>query len=275
MGRQPGQRSASQPKEPEKPGSEKAPHAGRVSSPKNQRFSFDIALVIAVVPVAGAAVRIWMYSGGDISLFLVLLRTLNVPAVLIGTCVLMIPPLLIVLLVSMLTDRAARSRITGWLAQNPWATGVMLPIVFVVAAYTIDWRILVFVAGISTAALAIYAIRSVAKRRRAKSGPVRAVRRVRGADPIAVLLSVLAVFLVTPGNMWLPLETLSIEGDEARVGFVLESTAEWTTILTEEREVQIVATSTLESRSVCSTSNAGTLAMSIQRADPTGSSCDE
>ena len=231
------------------------------------RTRFDIALLIAIVPIAAATIRIWMYSGGDIALFLVLLRTINIPAVLVGTAVLLVPSLLLVGLVMILFDRKARAWIKARFARNSWTITVAFPVVGIVIGYTISWPYFVWLVIISACAVGYFFIRRFWQKRKVtkKTTNKKSFFGSTGPDSFIVLLSVVASFLVTPGNIWLPLEQVTITGRESSIGYVLESTSDWTTVLTKERTLSIIATSDLESRQLCDTHNPGTIALSMQK----------
>lgn len=237
-----------------------------------KRSRFDVAVLIALLPVVAAAVRIWMYSGGDSALFLVLLRTLNIPAVLIGTGILMVPSLLTLALIILLTDKKAREWVKKLSSNHRWLFTIVIPIFLVIVGYTISWTTFVWLTAIALVALVFFFIqRRWRKFRQRKTGVEAAQRRSPiGPDSFATLFTVVAVFLVTPTNMWLPLEQVSIAGGGARVGYVLESAAEWTTILTNDRKLEIVATPKVESRAICNVPNPGTLAMLIQHGSVKG-----
>jgi len=242
------------------------------SDPERRSFPVDVALVIALAPLVAAALRIWMYAGGDNALFLVLLQTLDVGAVLIGTAVLLIPTLMIILVFVLATDGKARSVISAWLRRHLGVLQIVVPVVLVVIGYTVDWQSLLgFVAMVGLAIAYYFTVRWIERRRR----NVDVARRRPGPDSIAAIISVVAVFLVLPGHMWVSLERISIQGRSAEVGYVLESSGEWTTVLTRDRTIDILATPDIRSRDICRVPKGTTIAMLLQQAVPTGADCSE
>jgi len=236
-----------------------------------KRSHFDIALIIALAPVLAAAIRIWLYSGGDSATFLVLLRTINIPAVLIGTGLLFIPYLLTFIAVALVADQKARQWGKRLFSRNPGAVTIVVPIALVTVLYTTPWPTLAWIAAIVTIALIIALIRLVyAKRRnviKSTSDEKLQVARKRtryAFDSVTVLFTLIFLYSVTQTNMWLPLEQVRIQNEATRNGYVLESTSDWTTILTFNHTLDIVKTADVESRTACNSTNAGTVAMFMQ-----------
>jgi hypothetical protein len=183
----------------------------------------NLALIVAVAPVVAAAIRIWLYSGGDSGLFLTLLRTINVPAILIGTSILIIPSLMIIGAFALVTDRNARTQIAKRLPENKAMETIVGPIVIIVLVYTTPWVYLVMVLLVlAVAVAAFFANRAWRKRHPVDPAKERFWDRF---DSIPMLLSVVVLFLVSQSSMWLPLERVAID-QTVRVGYVLESTGE-------------------------------------------------
>jgi hypothetical protein len=111
-----------------------------------QHSRLNTALLIALIPVTAAAVRIWVYSGGDNTLFLVLLRTINIPAVLIGTMILMIPSLLTIFAVVALMNLEAGRWTKRKLSEHRFVSNVLFPASLIVIGYTLGWKIFVVLA---------------------------------------------------------------------------------------------------------------------------------
>jgi hypothetical protein len=243
--------------------------------PRRRNLPLDIALVIALAPLLGAAVRIWMYSGGDSALFFVLLQTLDAGPVLIGTAVLLIPTLLVVFVVTLVSDHKLRALTASWFRKNSRILSISIPLLLVIIAYTVDWLYLAIGLVTTLGAVAYYLVsRRLERRRRSRPGN-NGRERPPGPDSIATFIAIVAGFLVLPGNMWLPLERISIQGEARATGYVLETTAEWTTFLTTDQGIRIIATSDVRSREICQASNNGTLAMLIQQKSASGVNCGD
>ena len=239
-----------------------------VSSTEHKRSRFDAALLIALVPVAGAAVRIWMYSGGDVAVFLVLLRTLNIPAVLIGTCLLVAPGLFLLALVILLSDWKARDWAKDWLTRHRWIAPA-LSVTFILLLYTVSWTILIPLGVLGILTVAYFIIRRFWPwgKKHITDNAIAERGNRSGPDSIITVIGVLVLFLIAPTNMWLPLEKVGITKADDQVAYVLESTAEWTTLLSPDRMVKVIATSDVESRSVCRASGGGSLATLLYPSD--------
>lgn len=224
------------------------------------RLRIDAAIVVALAPLVAAATRIWLYSGGDSALFLVLLRTIDIPAVLIGTTVLIIPSALIWFALILLTDPRVRYRTHAWVNGNKWAPAVIGPLIFALIAYTLPWPTIAGLSAIIACAIGYYLWR---KHRKKSTPHVDKSRRV-GPDSFVSIVSVAALFLIGPSSMWLPMERIEIAGSKPQTGYVLQTDNSWTTVLTSKRAIRIVPTTKIEKRQVCSSHNPGTLAMSMQ-----------
>ena len=244
------------------------PSKTTTSSVEHRRSRFDVALLIALVPVAGAAVRIWMYSGGDVAVFLVLLRTLNIPAVLIGTCLLIVPGLLLLALVILLSDWKARDWTKNWLTSHRWIAPAF-PIIFFLLLYTVSWTILIPLGVLGVLTAAYFLTRRFWPWGKKHITDIAIAEREDRNSPASIItvIGVLVIFLITPTNMWLPLEKVGITKADDQVAYVLESTAEWTTLLSPDRKVEVIATSDIESRSVCRTSGGGSLTTLLYPSD--------
>lgn len=236
------------------------PETPTVAPLARSRFRIDAAILIALTPVLAAAVRIWLYSGGDTSLFLVLVRTLNVPAVLIGTGALIVPVGTIILTITLATDATFRRNARLWVSSNRTILTVAIPILLVLVGYTAPWPLLVEVGVICALAIGYYYFRKAWK----TSKPDADTKTHPGPDSAATAITLITLFLLTPANMWLPMERIQINNEKAQTGYVLQSDGSWTTILTSERDVNLVRTPRIESRKICSSDGAGTLALSIQ-----------
>ena len=203
----------------------------------------------------------WMYSGGDIAVFLVLVRTLNIPAVLIATVVLLVPWLLFVATMVLLTDWKARDWAKGWLADHRWiAPGV--PVVALIILYTGSWPIALGALVIGLL-VGIYLF----VRRFWNWGHQHISRLLvaprgdqNGPNSLITVVTIVIVFLITPANMWLPLERIEMASGEQEVGYVLEATSDWTTLITVARRVDVLPTPEVKGRTICRTSSLPSIA---------------
>lgn len=244
---------------------------------KRKRGLVDVALVIALAPVVAAAVRVWMYSGGDTSVFLVLLRTLDIPAALIASAMLLVPTALLLLVIILLTDWRARDAMQATLERNPWLAPVF-PILFFVMVYTGN---ILFALGAAFVALLVVVYFSIKRfwpwGHEHINRVVIAPRgdRNRPASMLTIA-GVLTVFLIAPSNMWLPLERVERVDSEPLVGYVLESNEEWTTLLTPAKRIEVVQTPKVGAREVCRPGGPVSLATLLYPSDlKNAPDCDE
>ena len=233
----------------------------------------DITLLIAVLPIVVAALRIWLFSGGDTAVFLTLLRTLDITAVLVGTGALMIPTLLMILLVIVVTDWKAREYLGEKMAQSSWYIWAVL-IVGIVLLYTASWWAYVGMGIVAIFLLLVFLITrywpwgssNVLDRVMSRKGST------TRPDSLTTLVSTLAVFLMAPTSMWLPLERIGIQDRDPTSGYVLETDSEWTTILTGKgTKVEVIRSGQVESREICDSNFKGSIATSIFRKGEQGS----
>jgi hypothetical protein len=88
-------------------------------------------------------------------------------------------------------------------------------------------------------------VAAMAKERRKVAG---SPRRIIGVG----LMSCVIVLIIMP-TAWGPVERISVSGSGSIVGYVAESTGDWTTVVTDARRIAIVDTSRVASRDVCPT----------------------
>ncbi|WP_454860419.1 hypothetical protein [Promicromonospora soli] len=214
----------------------------------------DVAVLAALLPVLAAAVRLWIFSGGDAAVFRTLVRTLDIPAVLIGTGILIAPAVLVIFVIALLTDWRFRDSTVKWSNRNEWIRFVVPPLVFVVV-FTVPLIHLVA----ALAALVIPSVAFVLIRRRWEWGKAILDKIVAprgdtsGPDPWAMAVIFGIALLMSGTAMWLPLELVAMKGDRSDkyVGYVLESDEVWTTVLTETRNIATLNTEDIESRTYC------------------------
>jgi hypothetical protein len=243
-----------------------------IASNAVRRSHIDTAVLIAIVPVVVAAVRIWLFSGGDTAVFLTLLRTLNIPAVLIGTIIVAVPFVIILMLTILVTDWKARDQAKEWLSRRHWPAA-LIPILFFIFLYTTSWTILISLATLGAFVGAYTLTRRYWPWGRKYIADIMIPRRGDHNGPVSIVTftGVLVVFLIIPTSMWLPLEKIDIDKSESRAAYVLESTQEWTTLLTSKYKIEVYHTKDIKSRAVCRSSFGGSLSTLIyQRVDHSG-----
>lgn len=104
-----------------------------------------------------------------------------------------------------------------------------------------------------------FVFKSIPGLRRIASGLVPSRESGRRPDVTSIVISVGIVILMVPQNMWLPLERLSVNGQDSVNAYVLQVSSEWTTLLTEQREIRIVSTDRVEARDICRPATSATL----------------
>lgn len=231
---------------------------------KRERKLIDVALVIALAPVVAAGIRVWMYSGGDVSVFLVLLRTLDIPAALIASAVLLVPTLILLTAVILFTDWRARDWFSRTLERNTWIAPIF-PILFFIVIYTGNIVFAIGAAFIVVDIIVYFIIKRFWSWGHKHINQLLIAPRGDPNGPASVLtiIAVLTIFLVVPGNMWLPEERVEQTDSPPVVGYVLESGEVWTTLLTSDRQIEVVPTADVEERAVCRPSGPVSLATLI------------
>lgn len=235
----------------------------------NRRLLLDIGVWVAAIPLLAAAARILLYSGGDQTLLRVLIQTLDVVTVLLGTLLPMLPLLVGAALLPVIVDVAfarhlltdgskTRRRLvtitlivalTFWITLSPWAgvrgtfTSAAIGIfVGIVIAYVFP-----FYFALSRGRTVRESVASASKTRLIPRIPadLGQNRQMILAPTIAVI-----VLFAFPSGMWLPRENVSTPAGET-TGYVLSSTEVWTTILDVDKRVVIVKSEDVISREVC------------------------
>lgn len=205
-----------------------------------------------------------MYAGGDISLFLILLRTLDIPTVIIGTITLAIPYILMIIFLIFLTDYKARKKIIDKLSAYSWVAAIGIPAVATIMLYTAPIPVIFYWTFVLLVGVAYALLKSI-RIRRYPDGLMSKFSKVGSAWPkdwISTVFSVAATFLIIQSNMWLPLERISFSSKK-EVGYVLQVTSEWTTLLTKNRGTVVIATKDIATREVCKVANVNTIAADL------------
>lgn len=219
-------------------------------------LAVDIATVLTLAPVAAAGLRVWIYSGGDLAVFNVLIRTLDIPALLVSTAFQILPLIVWALIFYSLIEWRFRDWLENLLRNNRWldvaAPLIFLLIIFTAPAKTVGLSVLFFV-GAFVGYRIIYSKAPRARSILAALVPRRGDRIVgRGvADAASIAFFMALTFFASPGTMWLPLERVNIKDAPPLVGYVLESSEMWTTTLSRDYRILIISTSSVQSRTIC------------------------
>lgn len=253
-----------------------------VASPRTRWL--DAALLIALLPVTVAAVRIVLYSGGDPTLMRVLIETLDVTTLLLGTLLPMFPLALWVVVQPLIMDLPlARKLLTQKHPYRIWwlVLIIALPVLYVLvgpwpdALRTIGWVAI----GLLIGTLALWIVGVV--QTRASGRTWRASFRVRvgigttplnGMKPLLIAPIVLAVaILVIPRGFWLPLESVTTDSGQI-TGYVLQTENDWATVMTEDRAILRYPADSVEARVVCDQGQYTSLITLIAGGNPPASS---
>lgn len=240
----------------------------------------DVGVLLAVIPVLLAAARVLLFSGGDPALFRVLVQTLNVPTVLLGTAISILPVVALLPIFMFASEPSALRHFAraSWFSYAFFAYAVVALAAIALGPWPwMGWlTLIVFAASVGFWLM-----------RRLRHG-VKAYRRgltlksaLRAPHPMIVRppteawkssawvpVSVVVLTLVSLQSMWLPLERIDLASGTRLTGFVLEDQAEWTTFLTDERSVLRIATDQVEARTVCDQGEFSSLVMGWAKSDP-------
>lgn len=240
----------------------------------------DVGVILAVTPILLAAIRVLLFSGGDPALFRVLVQTLNVPTVLLGTAIAILPVAALYPLVWFATEPSALLHF----ARAPWFGFAFLAYVGVVLAYVTlgPWPAAGWMALLAaTAFIAFWLLRRFRHGLRVYRRGLTLGSAFRAPTPMTVrppteawkssawvLVGTLALGLVGLQSMWLPMEKIALTTGDEMTGFVLEEKTEWTTVLTDQRAVYRIATDTVDARTVCDQGEFASLVMNWARSAP-------
>jgi len=216
---------------------------------------FDVAILLAAAPLIFSAVRVWLYAGGDTAVFLTLVRTLDLPTVLVGTLAVLAQGALLLFFTMVFLDWRVRDIFRTWL-QRPWSsslTAVVL-IVFVITGNVMFW------AGLASLAALIglyFLVKHIPGGKRLTKWVV--PPRGERSDTSVVVVSVAITLLMLPTNMWLPLEQVTLANKSTEQSYVLQVSSEWTTTLTKDRKIRTYPTTDVVDRETCRSAVNGTL----------------
>lgn len=235
----------------------------------SSRLWLDVSLWIAAVPFAAAGVRVLLYSGGDPTLLRVLIETLDVVTIVLGTLLPVLPLLVGAAIYPLLIDLSLTRRLVTsgsptrrwgmltlivaalafWVALSPWPS----------AATTIAYLAVGVALGVILTYLWTFARWLTAgytvRRSILEAFKVRVT--IGGQEPVGKswhVIAIAGIFLIltfaTSPTMWLPQENI-VTSTEKISGYVLQATEEWTTILSVDKQVTIVKPIDVSSREVC------------------------
>lgn len=224
----------------------------------------DFGLLIAVVPIVLAAARIVLYSGGDPVLMRVLIETLNVTTLLLGTILPMLPLLFWLALQPLIADASlTRQLLTKRAPSRNWWLLLLIafPALYVlVGPWPDSLRGLAYLAGaLALGACTVWVFGVLRERRRgARWRHALRVRLTWGRGPVTgdaahvliVPVVLLLVIFAVPRGFWLPLESVTVDSQEVR-GYVLQVEDGWATVLTEDRGVERYPAASMTARDIC------------------------
>jgi hypothetical protein len=243
---------------------------------KSRGLWADFGVLAAVLPIGLAALRIVVYSGGDPTLMRVLIQTLNITTLLLGTVLPVLPMLFLLALQPLIADMSlARTLVSRGASRRRWwlLLILVLPVLYLlVGPWPTTLRTFGYGAGALALGVIVVWIIGVHRARRSHA-PWRQALKVRVTfaklPPVGrsshVFLApvfVVAVVLFMPQGSWLPLE--SIQVDQKQVdGYVLQIEDWWATLLTKDRVVERYPADLVTDRQVCDQGNYRSLATMI------------
>ncbi len=226
----------------------------------------DVGVIVVIAPVTLAALRLLFFSGGDPVLLRVLISTLDVPTVVLGTLLPTMPVLLWALIQPFNQDPGTIEKALGGGRRARWLRRLLLFLVMAIYLAigpwpTTAWAVGAVVAGAVLVALIWWVVSIVINRRAGRRWAV-ALRPPAHGEYVSngfprwlifALSAPLLVVLVFPTGFWLPQEVITLKGDPAQrvSGYVLEQDSGWVTFLKSDREVLVVRAQAIEARDVC------------------------
>jgi len=223
------------------------------------------------VPITLATVRILLYSGGDATLLRVLIQTLDVPTVVLGSVLPLLPALFGSAIYLVIGDFSIAKRLFSgasrrrkimvgavatisllvWALLSSWSTvrGLIIAVLVGVGGSVGFWYAWFFYRSLSGGRTARDAGRDAAKTRFGLSEPVGKVSHL-----ILVPALTLAIALAIPFGMWLPQERVTVKNGSASLsftGYVLKTDETWTTVLSADKHVGVWRSTDVVEREVC------------------------
>lgn len=213
-------------------------HADASYSPDQPLGSWrdHIGLILTLFPIMAAVVRIFVVSYGDSATLAVLVRTLNVTSVVVGTFAQLVP------YVSAIAAYACWVRVIN-ISESPDRRMIGLARVYAVIA-TIAAMI---IAGFASLSISI----SVAIGVLISAITIRRAARSSGFVLVGAALALALTALLTP-TMWLPAESIILKDGAQVAGYVLEVSDQYVTVLIRGApDVRIIQQELVETRAIC------------------------
>lgn len=232
---------------------------------KNQRSKWlDFGILLASVPILLASLRILIFSGGDPVLMKVLVETLDIQTLLLGTVLPVLPMVLVPILQPLIYDGGMARKLMGTESkQRLWwflAVAILVSLFVLLGPYpsalrTVRNLTIAILAGVLSTYV-LFSIRALIKKESLK-GVLRS-RFYWGSEssifrPIHLLMGpvvFLTVVFAQPSTMWLPLEQMVVKG-QSHNGYVLEESGNWVTMLGKDKSVMRAPSASISKRVVC------------------------
>lgn len=171
---------------------------------------------------------------------------------LVSTAFQILPYIVLMFVFYGLTEWRFRDWLSAMMDNNRWLS-VAVPTAVLLTVISVPTRTVLITILIFGTAFAVYRIlySKVAWSRRHLNFLIPRRGDRSGPDGTATSILLAIVILASPATMWLPLERVDVKNDRSTVGYVLESTEVWTTILSEERDIIVKSTAEVDARTVC------------------------
>lgn len=224
----------------------------------------DFGILIATVPMALAALRIVLYSGGDPALMRVLVETLDVTTLLLGTILPILPALFWLAIQPLVVDMSlARQLLEKGAPRRKWWIGLALTLIlFYLLVGPWPETIQTFghvLIGLAAAVVLVSAIALIRGRKSGLSWREAAKFRLhwrrdatlgKASHLLIAPVVVIGVILAMPEGFWLPRESITT-AEQTTTGYVLETKEGWATVMTEERTILRIPAPSITARLVC------------------------
>jgi len=220
----------------------------------------NIALVAAATPFVLAGIRVLLYSGGDPVVLRTLLETLNVPTVLLGTFVPLLPAFVLIFIQAVMFNGSWASGLlkTRW---GKFSLGIFAIVYAFLTPFPSGvWSIAALFGGALLGEITWRIIRrhfrkhpvaTPAETPAAAPLPSAGSWFFRGGSPYIVIGVVTSLLLTLPFGMWVPLERLTLASGSKVITYVLDESDSWTTTIAADKSIRIIASKTIVRRSVC------------------------
>lgn len=245
----------------------------------------NIALIAAAGPFVLAGIRVLLYSGGDPVVLRTLIETLNVPTVLLGTFVPLLPAFVLLGIQAVMYN----GNIFGGVFRTRIGIVSVSVVVFFYALIAPFPSGVVTIGSIFGGLLLGEITRQIVlrhMRRPARHARGAALKPERTARPAPsgftlfgnvsfisgtswIVYGAVAIFILAlPFAMWVPLERISLSSGSSVVTYVLDESDSWTTTIATDKSIRIIATEDIVKRSVCKQGDFTSLLTMIGRSEP-------